>query len=275
MVDGHLTDEQRFAVAGYLRETNYDIANEVHGTATVSDSFYTKFVKRAIDVVVSGAALAVTLPINAVIAVGTYFDVGRPVFFKQTRVGKNGKPFTLVKFRNMTNDTDENGNLLPAELRVTKFGKIMRTTSLDELLNFWSVFKGDMSIIGPRPLLPEYTDRYCDFHLMRLAVKPGLECPPRPSLEDVTGWEAQFNDDVWYAQNVSFMTDIKKFVRLFEAVFNKRNSKKRGEAARSWFVGYNAEGKALGLNEVPMEVIKAALDRLSQSNEGSKDGSSD
>ncbi|MBQ6395770.1 MAG: sugar transferase [Atopobiaceae bacterium] len=259
MAEFNLTDEQREAVAAYLRSRYKDTADAVHGYAEGVESFYSKYVKRAVDIAASSAALVVTLPINLAIAVGTYFDVGSPIFFKQTRIGKNGKPFTLIKFRNMTNDTDAEGNLLPPEERVTEFGRIMRTTSLDELLNFWSVLKGDMSIIGPRPLLPEYTDRYCEYHRIRLSVKPGLECPPNPSLEDNSSWESQFNNDVWYAQNVSLITDIKKFVRLFEAVFNKRSTKTRGDAGRSWFMGYDSEGHAVGLNELSVEFIEEAL----------------
>lgn len=243
-----------------IRAKNMDVANVAHGIATGVDSIYTKYIKRAFDIAISGVALVVTLPINAAIAVGTYLDVGRPIFFKQTRIGKDGKPFVLIKFRNMTNDTDENGVLLPPDQRVTDFGRIMRSTSLDELLNFWSIFKGDMSVIGPRPLLPEYTERYCDYHKARLSVKPGLECPPNPALDDATSWEGQFNNDVWYAENVSFITDVKKAVRLFEAVFNKRSSKTRGAAERPFFIGYDETGRAISINDVPLDLIESVVD---------------
>lgn len=255
MPDFQITEKQRFAVANILRMRFLDTANAVHAVAKPHTAgIYEKYVKRAVDIAVSGAALAITLPINAAIALGTFLDVGSPIFFKQERVGKDGKIFILYKFRNMTNETDENGDLLPAEQRVTKFGRIMRSTSLDELLNFWCIFKGEMSIIGPRPLLPEYTDRYCEYHKSRLAVKPGLECPPNPGLDDASTWEGQFNNDAWYAENISALTDIKKFIRLVEAVFNKRKAKTRGSAGRSFFVGYNEQGIAISLDEVSDDI---------------------
>ena len=117
----------------------------------MKNTFYTCFGKRLIDLFISGVALLVFFPINLFIGIVTMFDVGFPIFFKQKRIGKNGKPFTMIKFRNMTNKTDENGNLLRADLRVTKWGRFVRSTSLDELLNFINIFKGDMSIILPTP----------------------------------------------------------------------------------------------------------------------------
>lgn len=146
-----LTTEQRRKLAILLAEERLPIINQKLSTVQPSKTLYARYIKRVIDVIVSGIGLLVTLPINCLIGIITFFDVGRPIFFKQERIGKDEKPFTLIKFRNMRNDRDENGDLLPASIRVTKFGRFVRKTSLDELLNLWSVFKGDMSLIGPRP----------------------------------------------------------------------------------------------------------------------------
>lgn len=129
-------------------------------TVKVRDTFYTRYGKRILDIVICSIGLIFALPIMGIIAVITFFDVGVPVIFKQTRIGKDCKPFTIVKFKNMTDERDENGELLLAEYRVTKIGKKIRQTSLDELPQLFLILKGDMSIIGPRPLLPEYLCRY-------------------------------------------------------------------------------------------------------------------
>lgn len=254
-----LKEEDLKRVAELLRERNIEVANKRHGVAHPRDSFYLRYGKRCIDVVFAASALVITLPINLVLAVATYLDVGRPIFFKQWRAGKDGVPFIIIKFRNMTNECDENGVLLPAEERVTKWGRFVRRTSLDELLNFWSILKGDMSVIGPRPLLLEYKYHYCDYHYARLAVRPGLECPPNPAMGDASTWEGAFNSDVWYVEHVSPLTDIKKLVRLVEAVFDKRSSLVRSSAGRTWFVGYDEKGMAMSLSDLSDELIDELL----------------
>lgn len=215
------------------------------GAVKPRNTLYTRYVKRAIDIVVSSAALIVTLPINVFVAVGTYFDVGRPVLFKQERLGKDGKVFTLVKFRNMTNDTDENGDLLPASKRVTRFGSMMRRSSLDELLNFWPILKGDMSLIGPRPLLVKYGPLYSERHRARLAVRPGLECPTPKRLDHPITWQEQFENDVWYVENVSLKTDCMLALRILALVFDPKQTAVRGGGNRGEFAGYNEEGVAV------------------------------
>lgn len=252
-----LTKAQRWAVADKLAEDRLPMVNAMSKEVHPSNTLYARYGKRVLDVVISAAALIVTAPINAVAAVMTLKDVGRPIMFKQERIGKDGKPFVIVKFRNMTNETDENGDLLPPEQRVTKFGHFMRKTSLDELLNFWSIFKGDMSIIGPRPLVPEYTDRYSDRHKMRLAVRPGLECPPRDIGTHVWTWQEQFENDVWYVEHVSFKTDCMMFVNLVRFAFDKKSAEARAMAKRGIFMGYDENGQAINLEQVPQEYIDA------------------
>lgn len=212
------------------------------------DTFYTRYGKRLIDIAVSIIALLVTSPINLLIAVGTLLDVGRPVLFKQERLGKDGKVFTLVKFRNMTNETDEHGSLLPAGERVTKFGRLMRKTSLDELLNFWPILKGDMSLIGPRPLLVEYGPLYSERHRMRMAVRPGLECPTPERLDHPITWQEQFDNDVWYVENVSLATDLKLLLRIVDLVFDRRQTAIRGGGSRGVFGGYDENGVATSVD---------------------------
>ena len=157
----------------------------------------------------------------------------------------------LVKFRNMNNKTDADGKLLPPSQRVTKFGKFMRKLSLDELLNFWSVLKGDMSIIGPRPQPVFIYERMCDRHKMRTAVRPGLECPRVIHVpgEEICKFQRTFENDVWYVENVSLLQDIKMMLLLVKMVFSfgKRGNQAEGKGI-SYFVGYNADGIAIGMN---------------------------
>ena len=216
-------------------------------------SFYTRYVKRAFDIALSLLALTVTLPINLIIGVVTYFDVGRPIFFTQERIGKDGKLFKIVKFRNMTNATDERGELLPAAQRVTKFGSFVRKTSLDELLNFWSILKGDMSLIGPRPLTKPYLGRFSARHMQRHAVRPGLECPPRGAHVSLRNWQDQFENDIWYVENVSFKTDCKMIWYLIRFALDRKNAALRATKIRSSFVGYDWDGRAISYDEVPQQ----------------------
>ena len=177
-------------------------------------------------------------------------DVGSPIFYKQTRVGKDGKEFLLVKFRNMNNKTDADGKLLPPAQRVTKFGKVVRKLSLDELLNFWSVLKGDMSIIGPRPLPVFLYERMSDRHKKRTAVRPGLECPRVIKLDyvDTCRYQRTFENDIWYVENVSLSQDIKLVFMLVKMVFSfgKRSEQAAGEGV-SYFVGYDKDGHAMSM----------------------------
>lgn len=214
---------------------------------------YTRFAKRILDLIVGIPCFVITLPINLVIGVITIFDVGRPIFFKQSRLGKDNKPFTLVKFRNMTNETDEDGNLLDPSLRTTRFGRFVRKYSLDELLNFWFVVKGDMSIIGPRPLPVEFLDRYSERHKYRTAVRPGLECPTLNADGHVRLYQEQFENDIWYVENVSFLVDCKMLIALFKMVFNKKERTDHANVGGGNFVGYDKDGVAFSMRRIPLE----------------------
>lgn len=250
-----LTKAMRWKLAGYLAEDRLHDINQNLEPVKVKDTVYTRYIKRLIDIVISLIICIITLPINLVIGIITFFDVGRPIFFKQDRVGRNGKIFHIIKFRNMRNTRDERGELLPPAQRVTKFGKFVRKTSLDELLNFWSILKGDMSLIGPRPLVPEYYHRYNDRHINRLAVRPGLECPPRELTDHVWTWQEQFENDVWYVENVSFRTDCKMIFNLLRFTLDRKSANARAVADRGTFMGYDFNGKAINLDGVPQEYI--------------------
>ena len=240
---------------------NLDYVNSHSKPVHPRRSFYVEHGKRTIDFCVAAVALFLTCPINLVLAVCTYIDVGLPIFFLQDRVGKDGKLFTIVKFRNMNNKKDAYGDLLPGKERVTEFGRFVRKTSLDELLNFWSVLKGDMSIIGPRPLPEGYNERFSERHKMRWAVRPGLECPfLYPSDKKIT-WAEQFENDVWYVENISFLTDVRLLAALIRMAVNRNSSSVRGAADRGSFMGYYKDGSSINSKRVPIKYYDLALEQ--------------
>lgn len=264
-----LNDQERVIIAGYLAEDHLAHTNAISAPVYPRKSFYTQYVKRALDLLISSVALIVTFPVNLVIGIVTFFDVGSPIFFRQQRIGKDCKPFSLVKFRNMRDTRDAEGNLLLAKYRVTKWGRFVRKTSLDELLNFWSVFKGDMSIIGPRPLVMNYMSRYSDRHKMRHAVRPGLECP-LIGLPEKTGnrWQDNFENDVWYVENVSFLTDLKMLLALFRLTFDKKETEGRKIAFRGGFMGYDENGMAVSTNDIPEQYVQRLMKEKNLGNDG-------
>lgn len=182
---------------------------------------YEKFIKRFLDIIISGIALILLSPIMLITAILVATKLGRPVIFHQQRPGKDGKIFGMCKFRSMTNEKDENGNLLPDEVRLTKFGKGLRATSLDELPELWNIFKGDMSLIGPRPLLVAYLDRYNDRQKHRHDVKPGLTGLAQVNGRNAISWEQRFEYDIEYVEKISFAMDVKIFFMTFAKVFKR------------------------------------------------------
>lgn len=241
-----------------LMQRNLTHANEVANPVIPRKSFYGTYVKRGIDIALSGIGLIITAPVNLVLGILTYKDVGSPIFFSQERTGKDLTSFRLVKFRNMTNDRDAQGNLLPPDQRITKFGQFVRSHSLDELLNFWSVFKGDMSLIGPRPLPVEFTAHMTERHKVRYAVRPGLECPQMSSVpEGIDPAHVRFENDIEYVENLSFKTDITQAFRLIAVVF-KRGATSAYTGTDGHFIGYDHEGRAMSLGRLK---DKATYDR--------------
>lgn len=206
----------------------------------VKRSFYSIYIKRFLDIVLSGMALVVLSPVLGVLALLELKYHGRPVIYKTRRPGKDGKIFELYKFRSMTNERGEDGLLLTEDKRLTKFGRIIRKTSLDELPSLWNVFKGDMSIIGPRPLLVEYLPMYSPRHAMRHAVRPGLACGCLlPTDGRAPTWRQQFENDIYYVEHVSFLTDVKMLWLVVQEVF--KGSEYRADDTRAPFLGTNLD----------------------------------
>lgn len=259
-----LIPEVRREIREIIAADTLQTANEIKGDITPRDTFYTKYVKRLFDIVLSFFALIVTSPINLILAICTFFDVGRPIIFRQKRTGKDKQQFTIIKFRNMRDTRDKNGTMLLGKDRVTKFGKFVRRTSLDELLNFVSIFRGDMSLIGPRPLPDAYTDFMCNKHQKRYSVRPGLECPFLRPLDHKVTWGEQFDNDAWYAENVSFSVDLKMILALVKAVFNRKSSAMRGASERGSFMGYYSDGTSINSQKVPDIYLKEIISKANE-----------
>ena len=174
-------------------------------------TFYEKYIKRMLDIAISLAALILLSPVLLILALIVRVKLGSPVIFHQQRPGYNEKIFGLCKFRSMTDERDENGELLPDEVRLTKFGKKLRSTSLDELPELWNILKGDMSLIGPRPLLVKYLPYYTDEERLRHSVRPGLTGLAQVRGRNLLEWEKRFAADVEYVKNLTFAMDVKIF----------------------------------------------------------------
>ena len=180
---------------------------------------YKKFFKRTIDISASGLGLLLLSPILGFTTVWLHFaNKGAGAFFFQERPGKNNKLFKIYKFKSMTDERDSNGKLLPDRERLTKVGRFIRTTSLDELPQLWNVFKGDMSLIGPRPLLPRYLPWYTDRERRRHDVRPGITGWAQINGRNLVSWEDKLEMDVWYVENLSFLTDCKIILNTIRGV---------------------------------------------------------
>ena len=172
-------------------------------------NFYDRYIKRLLDIVLSGCALLVLWPVLLILAVLVRTKLGSPVIFCQERPGKDEKIFKLYKFRSMTDQRDADGNLLPDDIRLTKFGRLLRSTSLDELPELWNIFRGDMSIVGPRPLLVSYLPYYTEEERHRHDVRPGLTGLAQVNGRNNLTWEQKFAYDLDYVANISLIGDIR------------------------------------------------------------------
>ena len=184
---------------------------------------YAKYFKRVLDFLLSLIAIIILSPVLLVIAILVRIKLGSPVLFKQKRPGKNEKIFTLYKFRTMTDKKDENGNLLPDEDRLTKFGKVLRSTSLDELPELFNILKGDMSIVGPRPLLVRYLPYYTKEERHRHDIRPGLTGLAQIHGRNATNWTERFGYDVKYVKNITFLGDVKIIIKTIMKVIKKQD----------------------------------------------------
>lgn len=184
---------------------------------------YRKFGKRFLDILISGMALILLSPVFLTVAILVRVKLGSPVIFHQKRPGKDEKIFTLCKFRTMTDGKDEKGNLLPDEVRLTSFGKLLRATSLDELPELWNILKGDMSLVGPRPLLVEYLPYYREEEKLRHSVRPGLTGYAQVNGRNFLGWDHRLEKDVFYVKNLSFLLDLKILIKTVMVVMKRED----------------------------------------------------
>lgn len=196
-----------------------------------------KYIKRILDIISSLLAIIILSPLLAVTAVLVKTKLGSPVLFKQERPGKDEKIFTLMKFRTMTDERDENGELLPDEVRLTKFGKLLRSTSIDELPELFNILKGDMSVIGPRPLLVKYLPRYNEHQHRRHEVRPGLSGWAQVNGRNTVSWEDKFDMDVHYVDNYSFAMDVKILFMTVLNVLKKEGISSETSATMEVFMG--------------------------------------
>ncbi len=196
-----------------------------------------KCVKRFFDIVSSLIAIIILALPMMILAILIRVKLGGPVLFKQERPGKNGKIFTLIKFRTMTNQCDENGELLPDEVRLTKFGAFLRSTSLDELPELFNILKGDMSVIGPRPLLVQYLPRYNEHQAQRHLVSPGLTGWAQVNGRNAISWEQKFDYDVEYVKNMNLFFDIKIIFMTIINVIKKDGISSETSATMEEFMG--------------------------------------
>ena len=205
---------------------------------------YRKYVKRVFDFLVSMISIIIFLPVLFVLAVLVRMKLGSPIIFKQRRPGLNGKIFIMYKFRTMIESKDQNGLLLPDHERISSFGKWLRSTSLDELPELFNILKGDMSLVGPRPLLVEYLSLYNDFQNRRHEVRPGLTGLAQINGRNSISWDARFNYDVDYVNNVAFALDFKIILATIKKVVRKEGISSNTSVTMEAFQG-NKDGDNL------------------------------
>ena len=203
---------------------------------------YKKYIKRIIDIILSLLALIILSPLIIIIGISVRIKIGKPIIFKQKRPGKNEEIFILYKFRTMTEEKDEYGNLLPDEKRLTEFGKFLRSTSLDELPELFNILKGDMSIVGPRPLLVEYLPLYNEQQKHRHDVRPGLTGLAQINGRNSITWNKKFNEDIEYVNNITFMLDVKIVFKTIAKVIKKEGINQDENTTMKKFAG-NEKGE--------------------------------
>ena len=193
--------------------------------------------KRLLDIIIASIALILLSPLYLYVAYKVKKNLGSPVLFRQVRPGLHGKPFEMIKFRTMRDAVDAQGNSLPDSKRLTPFGKMLRSSSLDEMPELWNVIKGDMSIVGPRPLLTEYLPLYNTEQAKRHNVRPGMTGHAQVNGRNAIGWEEKFKLDTWYVENQSTRLDFKIMFKTVHKVLAKDDISAEGEATMTKFVG--------------------------------------
>jgi len=202
-----------------------------------------KFFKRLFDIVASASGLIFLSPVFLILIYLIRKNLGEPVFFTQERPGKDGKPFRMIKFRSMRDAVDKDGNPLPDSERLTPFGKKLRATSLDELPELWNVLKGDMSLVGPRPLLMSYLPLYNEFQNRRHEMRPGVTGWAQVNGRNALSWDEKFAHDIWYIDHYSFWLDMKILFLTVKKVFIKEGISAEGEATMPYFTGNDTDEK--------------------------------
>lgn len=193
--------------------------------------------KRLLDIVIASSALVLLSPVYAFVAYKVRKNLGSPVLFRQVRPGLKGKPFEMIKFRSMKDAVDAQGNPLPDSERLTPFGQMLRSSSLDEMPELWNVIKGEMSIVGPRPLLMEYLPLYSEQQAKRHNVRPGITGYAQVNGRNAISWEKKFELDTWYVENRSLWLDFKIMLKTVQKVLSKDDISAEGEATMSKFTG--------------------------------------
>ena len=206
-------------------------------------TFYSVFVKRLFDIILSLLVIVPFCWLYLILAILVRVKLGSPVLFKQPRPGKDEKIFNMYKFRTMTDERDENGNLMPDEVRLTPFGKKLRSTSLDELPEFFNILRGDMSFIGPRPLLVKYLPLYNEEQHHRHDVRPGLTGWAQVNGRNLLSWEDKFEKDVYYVNNLSFLLDLKIVFKTIAVVFDRSGINSETDATMEAFTGTKPKEK--------------------------------
>ena len=194
-------------------------------------------IKRLLDILIASTALLLLSPLYAFVAYKVKKNLGSPVLFRQVRPGLHGKPFEMIKFRTMKDAVDAQGNPLPDSERLTPFGQMLRSTSLDEMPELWNVIKGDMSIVGPRPLLTEYLPLYNEEQAKRHNVRPGMTGHAQVNGRNAISWEEKFKLDTWYVENQSTLLDFKIMFKTVHKVLAKDDISAEGEATMTRFTG--------------------------------------
>ena len=202
-----------------------------------------KFFKRLFDIVASASGLIFLSPVFLILIYLIRKNLGAPVFFTQDRPGKDGKPFKMIKFRSMRDAVDKDGNPLPDSERLTPFGKKLRATSLDELPELWNVLKGEMSLVGPRPLLMSYLPLYNEFQNRRHEMRPGVTGWAQVNGRNALSWDEKFAHDIWYIDHYSFWLDMKILFLTVKKVFIKEGISAEGEATMPYFTGNDTDEK--------------------------------
>lgn len=199
--------------------------------------------KRLLDIIIASTALILLSPLYFYVAYKVKKNLGSPVLFRQVRPGLHGKPFEMIKFRTMKDALDEQGNPLPDSERLTPFGKMLRSTSLDEMPELWNVIKGDMSVVGPRPLLMEYLPLYNKDQAKRHDVRPGMTGHAQVNGRNAISWEQKFKLDTWYVENRSLWLDFKIMLQTVKKVIAKDDISEAGEVTMTKFTGTKLEEK--------------------------------